>query len=293
MLRLAGYLSALCCLCGGATVEELLEAKLIAKLHAIEERTSGVMGYVIADLTTGHVISHNGDTVFPQASSIKIPVMMTVFSEARDGKLKLSDTVELTAKDSVAGSGHLRLLLRTRPATLSIFELLTAMIETSDNTATNRLIASVGMDRVNALLDRLGFRQTRLRRIMLDAAAAERNDENVSTPSEMARIAELIYRGKAVDAEASGQMIEILKLVNADFRAAIPAAVAVAAKPGELTGVRAETGIVYVPGRPFVLSVCSAFLDERDNPVPAVAKAVYDHFAKLARSNRYGNGGVR
>jgi beta-lactamase class A len=88
-------------------------------------------------------------------------------------------------------------------------------------------------------------------------------------------------------------MIETLKLVDADFRAVIPPNVAVAAKPGELTGVRTETGIVYVAERPFVLSVCSAFLDEPDNPVPAVARAVYEHFAKIARSNKFGNGGVR
>ena len=34
----------------------------------------------------------------------------------------------------------------------------------------------------------------------------------------MARLAELLYRGKAVDAEASKEMIEMLKLVDANFR---------------------------------------------------------------------------
>jgi beta-lactamase class A len=239
------------------------------------------------------VISRNADTLFPQASSIKIPIMMTVFAQERDGRLKLTDTSQLTSKDIVAGSGHLHLQLRGRPLTLTVEELVTAMIATSDNTATNRLIAIAGMAQVNAMLDRLGFTQTRLRRIMLDSAAAERNDENVSTPMEMARIAELIYRGKAVDEGASRRMIEILKLADGGFRAAIPHTVAVAAKPGELTGVRAETGIVFVEQRPFVLSVCSAFLKEPDNPVPAVAREVYDYFALLARSNRFGNAGVR
>ena len=105
---------------------------------------------------------------------------------------------------------------------MTVEDLVTAMIETSDNTATNRLIALVGMERVNAMLDRPGFRQTRLRRIMLDAEAAARNDENVSTPMEMAKLAELIYRGKAVDADSSRRMTEIMNLVSADFRAAIP-----------------------------------------------------------------------
>ena len=284
---------ALAAVCDAATVEELLEARLVAKLAEIEERSSGVMGYAIVDLITGRTISRNADTLFPQASSIKIPIMMTVFAQAREGRLKLSDPSELTSKDIVQGSGHLHLQLRGRPLTLTVEELMTAMIATSDNTATNRLIEMAGMAQVNAMLNRLGFKQTRLRRIMLDSAAAERNDENVSTPMEMARLAELIYRGKAVDEAASKRMIEILKLADGGFRSAIPHTVAVAAKPGELTGVRAETGIVYVGQRPFVLSVCAAFLREPDNPVPAVAREVYEYFAILARSNRYGNAGVR
>jgi hypothetical protein len=84
-------------------------------------------------------------------------------------------------------------------------------------------------------------------------------------------------------------MIDILKLPQADFRACIPTSVAVAAKPGELTGVRAETGIVFVDKRPFVLSVMSTYLNSGENPVPAVARIVYEHFAKLAASNRYGH----
>jgi beta-lactamase class A len=275
------------------SAEELFGAKLTARLRAVEEQSSGVIGYAIIDLGTGRMLERNGNTVFPQASSIKIPIMIQVFEQAREGRLRLSDTVTLTAKDAVEGSGHLRLLLRTNPLTISVEDLVTAMIQTSDNTATNRLIAMAGMERVNAMLDRLGFRQTRLRRIMLDAEAAARNEENVSTPVEMARIAELLYRGKAVDAPASHRMLEIMKLVSADFRAAVPPGVPVASKPGELTGVRCETGIVYVKGRPFVLSVAASFLREPDNPVPEVARIVYEHFARLARSNKFGNGGVR
>jgi beta-lactamase class A len=287
----------LLCLAGMAqnrpAAAELFQAKLVSQLRSIEERSSGVLGYAVIDLDTGRTLTRNADTVFPQASSIKIPIMMQVFEQAKEGRLKLSDPVTLTAKDTVEGSGHLRLLLRSRPLTITVEELVAAMIETSDNTATNRLIAIVGMERVNAMLDRLGFRQTRLRRIMLDAEAAARNNENVSTPMEMAKLAELLYRGKAVDADASRRMLEIMKLVSADFRAAIPPGVAVASKPGEVTGVRCETGVVYVKGRPFVLSVASAFLDEPENPVREVARLVYEHFAKLARSNKFGNGGVR
>ncbi len=281
------------CLCalvsGQTTTAELLEEKLISRIRAYDASLNGVLGVAIIDLQTSRILHHNGETVFPQASSIKIPIMMEVFRAARSGKLKLDGNVTVEKAESVGGSGHLRLLLRSQPLTMTVRDLITAMIETSDNTATNKLIETVGMDSVNRLLSELGFSKTRLQRRMLDSKAAAENRENIATPLEMVRLVELLYRGKAVDAEASKDMIEILKLVDADFRKTIPANVSVASKPGSVAGVRAETGIIFLDKRPFVLSVMSTFIDSQTNPIPAITKMVFEHFEKLAASNRYGH----
>jgi beta-lactamase class A len=162
------------------------------------------------------------------------------------------------------------------------------MIVDSDNTATNKCIELAGMAAVNQTLDRLSFPRTRLQRAMMDSAAAERGDENISTPIEMARLAELIYRGKAVDAAASGEMIALMKKVSGGMREGLPLDIETASKTGELPGARCETGIVYLEHRPFVLSVMSAFIDDRRTPVPEVTRIVYRYFEKLARSNSYG-----
>jgi beta-lactamase class A len=268
---------------------ELLETKLLARIRATDSSLSGVLGVAAIDLQTGKILRYNADTLFPQASSIKIPIMMEVFRSIRAGKLKMNDPVTLMQSDAVGGSGHLRILLRSHPITVTVRELVEAMIETSDNTATNRLIAMVGMDAVNRSLGDLGFKNTRLQRRMLEPGAAKENRENISTPAEMAHLAELLYRGKAVDAEASREMIEILKLVEANFRSSIPGRIPIASKPGELNGVHAETGIIFLPGRPFVLSVMSTYLDQGTNPVPEVARMVFDYFEKLSHSNQYGN----
>ena len=45
--------------------------------------------------------------------------------------MKLDDTITLEKRDSVEGSGHLRILMRSHPITVSIRELVTAMIETA------------------------------------------------------------------------------------------------------------------------------------------------------------------
>lgn len=275
------------------TAPELLEQKLRTRLAALDAKLDGVLGVAVIDLSTGQSFAYHGDTVFPQASSIKIPIMAEMYRAERAGEFSFSDAVTLTPNAYVGGSGELQKGLLRGPVNTTIGKIVQAMIEESDNTATNWCIAKLGMGRINRLLDELNLVSTRLRRIMLDSSAAARNEENVSTPKEMARLVEMIYRQRLVDPSASMDMRNLMTLVKADFRKAVPASVEVASKPGEVTGVRCETGIVYLPGRPFVLSVMTSFLPGEDNPVQEVTKLVFHHFARLASGNRFGNLGTR
>ena len=281
------------CALFGETAPELLEQKLMARVHALDAKLDGVLGVAIIDLATGQTLAYHGDTIFPQASSIKIPIMAEMYRAERAGEFNFSDAVTLDPKAYVGGSGELQKGLLKGPVTTTIGKLVQAMIEESDNTATNWCIAKLGMGRVNRLLDELNLVSTRLRRIMLDSAAAARNEENVSTPKEMARLAEMIYRQRLVDPSASMDMRNLMGLVKSDFRKAVQAGISVASKPGEMTGVRCETGIIYLPGRPFVLSVMSSFLPGEENPVEAVTRMVFGHFERLASGNQFGNLGTR
>ncbi len=272
-------------------VAGILEQKTLQKIRDFDARFDGVLGVAALDLSNGHVFSHNGDAVFTQASSIKIPILIELFQAERQHQLRFSDGVTLTPKDAVGGDGSLQVSLRKgESVTLTIEDLAKAMILESDNTATNRLIDMVGMERVNRTLESLGLRKTRLRRKMMDDAAVERGDENVSTPLEMARLAELLYHGKILDAEASGRMLALLKQVKAAMRGAVPARYEVAAKPGSVDGVACETGIIFLDRRPFALTVMSVYNGEKiANPVGPITRIVFDHFERLAHSNQAGH----
>lgn len=239
----------------------LLEKKTLARIASYDDAFDGVIGVTAIDLTTGHSFSHNGTLVTTQASLIKVPILVTTFSRIQAGALKLDD----------------------------VRDQLTRMIRDSDNEATNEIIKLIGMARVNAMMASLGLPNTRLRRIMLDFPAAIRNEENTSTPEEMARLIALIYREKVVSPQACQEMIAMMKLVRADFRGALPAGVESASKPGQVEGVHTEAGIVYLDGRPYVLSVMASMLPGDANPIRDIVEIVHGHFTRLAQSNRYGH----
>jgi beta-lactamase class A len=275
---------------GETAVQRLLEEKLLTgRVKAIAESIHGVLGVATIDLTSGRVFACNADAEFPAASTIKIPIMVELFRRADARELNLSEQITLMPRETVAGDGILKDRLNAGPVTLSIRELITTMIEFSDNTATNRCIALAGMDRVNGLISGAGLGATRLRRVMMDSAAAARGDENTTSPLDMARFVESLYRGRLTSAESTARMVEILKRVNADIRKVVPAEIPVASKYGDLNGVHCEVAIVYLPGRPFIVSIYSTFLGDNENPVPAAAAATFEYFRKLASSNQFGN----
>jgi beta-lactamase class A len=289
MFRFALFLALAGAAWAQPTLEGILEDKTLAHLRRFDEGFDGALGVAAIDLKTGRTFALNGSTVFPQASVIKIAILARMFQAERAGRFHLDDRVTLEPRDAVGGSGHLQERLHSGPVTLTVRELITAMIESSDNTATNKCIEMAGMEDVNRLMDDLGLPHTRLRRKMMDSAAVARGEENISTPEEMSRLVEMIYRGKVVDEAADKEIIAIMKKVSGGIQEGLPLDIGTASKTGELPGARGETGIVFLEDRPFVVSVMSAFIDDRRSPVPEVTRIVYHYFEKLAGANAYGN----
>jgi beta-lactamase class A len=267
---------------------ELLNAKLLEKIRTIDAAIDGTLGVAAIDLSTGRIIAYHAEAVFPQASVIKVPVMAEVYRSSREGGLRLDQEVTVTQPEAVAG-GDLYAALQRGPLKLTVRQLVGAMIESSDNTAANRLIAAVGIERVNAGMRALGLSSVQLRRIMLDSAAVRRGDENVASPLDIARLMQLLSEGKVVDNDASAEMLGLMKNVDGDFRKTVPGGIEVAAKVGEYPGSRTEAGVVFLKSRPFAFSVCATYLRPGANPIPEVAAALWAHFDRLERSNGYGN----
>jgi beta-lactamase class A len=251
----------------------------------------GAVGIAVKDLAGGESFFLHADIVFPQASSIKIPILLELLRQAQAGTLRLDERIAVKRAQAVGGSGVLQ-HFGDGTSALSLRDLAVLMIVLSDNTATNLLIDRVGMENVNDTLKRLGLRQTRLQRRMLDLAASRAGRENLSTPREMAGLLEMLHQGKVLEAQHAALALEILKYPkDTPIRLGLPAAVELADKAGEMPGVSCDSGIVLLAGRPYAISVMTTYVRDGEiagRVIAEVSRRVYAYFERLALSNSYG-----
>lgn len=270
---------------------EILWQKLEASIQQIDQHLDGVMGIAIEDLTTGQHYFLHEDEVFAQASSIKITVLANLFLQAQEGRLKIGDLYTVQSADLVPDSDIMN-GLTPRVTRLTLRDLATMMVAVSDNSATNVLIDRIGMDNVNAMLDSLGLKHTRLRRKMMDLEAAKQGRENISTPREMMVLLDAIYHGKVLNKESTDDFFKVLSTNKDSFIPRdLPPDLKIANKPGELEAVRNDSGIVFVQGRPYVICVMTAFLrNERagEEAISKVSLEAWRIFDRLSRATEYG-----
>lgn len=230
---------------GDETAE--LPAALEARVAARLDRLDAVSSLYAKHLPTGREIAVRADRPMNTLSVIKIPVMVQAFRDAEAGRLDLSSRHVVEPDDMRRGSGLLQTFAPGLNPTLG--DLVTQMIITSDNTATDMVIEVVGMDRVNELLASEGYEQTRLRMttgdlfrevwVRADPSNASMSDREVhqagfpsdgeasrrsfelegdstawlgrTTAREMGRLLEQIHRGELAGEGSSRAMIDILR----------------------------------------------------------------------------------
>lgn len=219
------------------------------------------------NLTTGKIVELRGNEKVRTASTIKLPLLVEIYAEASEGKLKLDEELIMREADMVSGSGVLREL--TAGTRLKLRDIANLVIVVSDNTATNMLIERVTADAVNARMDKLGLPATRLMRkirgdgTQLKAAQAwskageiEENKKfgiGSSTSLEMLRLLELLVEDKL---PGSKEMIAILKRqqYNDGLGRKLPG-LTIANKTGALDHLRSDVGIVYTKGGPIAIAI--------------------------------------
>jgi beta-lactamase class A len=246
--------------------------RLDAAIERIVRSVNATWGIYAKSIETGEEIAIDADRQMDTMSVIKIPLMVEVFQQIKDGRFTLADKYTLTKEDILPGTGIMRSL--DPGAVLTVKDLITLMIIVSDNTATDVLYRMVGgVEAVNRRMDALGLPKTRApapSRAWFDAlraspSAAEfhraaKTPYGLSTPRETGLLLERMERGTLVDKATSDLMLQILR--GQVYRSRIPRLVSgfrIPHKTGDfLPYIANDVGVLESQGTTVVLSVFTA-----------------------------------
>jgi beta-lactamase class A len=245
------------------------DAKLAAAEAAIQQRitASGAEVAVYFKTLDGKAEwSVRPDEVFHAASTMKIPVLIELFHQVQQGKVKLDDKLMvknefhsivdgLSYKLNAADDSEAD-LYKAEGQSRSLRELCELMITVSSNFATNLIIEKLGVENIRAMVQALGADGVVVLRGVEDGKAFEKGLNNTATARGLAILLEAIAKQKASDAASSEEMIAILtrQTFNEGIPAGLPPGISVAHKTGEITGIHHDAAIVFAK-RPYVLVI--------------------------------------
>ncbi len=234
------------------------DKKLEAKLEEAIKGFNGDIGIYVKNLKTGKTVAINADTIFPTASIVKVPILLGIMNKIEKGEINYDSA--FVYKDSLLYEGSDILGSFKANEKILLKKLIMLMLTTSDNTASLWLQSLAGKGtRINEILDSLGFKNTRVN----SRTPGRENNRTVygwghTTPGEMGRIFEMIYRNEIFSPAACDRMMRCLGRNYWDMNEAIsqvPPYIEVFSKNGCVNAVRSEILLVNAPHNPYIFSI--------------------------------------
>lgn len=271
---------------GGEKIDKKLQKLLEQELAGFR----GVAGVYVKNLKTGRVAAVNADTIFPTASTIKVPIMVGVFDKVEKGELKYFDHLEYydSLKLYPGDEGLIASLKDGAKVTLSVVQMLS--ICTSDNSASLWLqdLAGTGT-RINELMESYGLKDTRVNsRTEGREADRQKMGWGQTTPREMAELFVKIRNHEILTPAACDEMYRVLGTIYFDDRALsmIPPTVKTASKQGMVSAARSEVVLVNAPHGDYVMAIFTkdqedtswATTNEGRMLLINVSRVVWNHF---------------
>ena len=236
----------------------------------------------------------DADKSFHAASTMKLPVMIELFRQARAGTLSLDDSLPIRNEfRSIVDGSPYRLsagddseteIYATVGGTMTLRRLCDAMIAVSSNFAANLLIEKLGVENIRRTVTALGAGGMQVLRGVEDQKAFDKGLNNTTTARGLMVLLDRISHGQAVDPRDDADMIAILKRqkFNDAIPAGVPAGTSVAHKTGNITGIHHDAAVVYAP-RPYVLVLLVRGIDDQKKSAAVMAdlsRAVYNANAR-------------
>ncbi len=242
-----------------------LEAR-IRDLLAAEGATYGVY---FLDLESGHSISIDGDLPLPQASTVKVPIVLYLNHLVAQGKANWDDRVAYqAATDYRTGAGALQHSAREGD-TYSLRVLSNLAITISDNVAKAMLVRHLGRENIKAFMVGLG------------ATSPNLNGEEPTTARDMAIYLQAVLQLAQEHPDLGGRMLDDLShtIWHIGLPGELPPQLQIAHKEGNITGVANDVGIVFSP-HPYILCILSQGqpdVDQGFRKIARLSRLVYEY----------------
>jgi beta-lactamase class A len=233
------------------------------------------------------------DKTFHAASTMKVPVMIELFRQARVGTVSLDEplTIRNEFRSIVDGSPYKlsegddsdKEVYLAVGKTLTLRQLCEAMITVSSNFAANLLIEKLGVENVQRTVKALDSDGMQVLRGVEDSKAFEKGMNNTTTARGLVTLLQRLALGTAVDKASDAAMVDVLKRqkFNDAIPAGLPSGTPVAHKTGSITRIHHDAAIVYGP-RPYVLILLVRGIEDRKKSAALMAelsRAVYESSA--------------
>lgn len=255
-----------------------LASQIDAVLARHPDQTIAVAYY---DLASGDTFARNEKVEFHAASTMKVPVMLGIFEAITRGELSLDQPVTVRNQfvSILDGSAYsLESREDSDPAlydeigrALPLENLVRRMIVRSSNLATNIVIELIGAKRVMALMKQIGANDIQVLRGVEDDKAYHAGLNNTVTAHDLMLVFKTLGERKAISAEASSMMIDILTAqeFNDGIPGGLPKGTPVAHKTGSITAIAHDAGLV---DSQYVLVVLTKGFTKTDDAEKAIAE---------------------
>lgn len=160
----------------------------------------GTVGISAENINSQKSFKLNNDKVFPSASVIKIFILYSALEKVLNKELSLTDNIEFGEKNLIPDSPFFETLGK-KEVSVTLYDLLTSMINVSDNTSTNLAIDLLGFDVINESIKNLGLHNTKLQRKMYDFESRERGIDNFTSPDDMMIFFRMLIKESLITSE--------------------------------------------------------------------------------------------
>lgn len=235
------------------------DAVLQKKIAGLLKGFHGDAGVFVYDLSKNRIAAVNGDSIFPTASMVKVPILIGIMHKIHNGDLTYHQSMLFT--DSVRYSEGEEILASFKDSQqISLNTLMMLMMSMSDNGASLWLQGLAGGgEQINKYLDSLGMKDTRVN----SRTPGRKENWNQygwgqTTPREMATLMKNIVDNKIINKQISERMLRLMsrQFWDEDAISEIPPNIFVADKSGAVDQTRDE--VLYVnSAKPYIFCICT------------------------------------